>query len=135
MTALPRTIVLDSAGLSQAAARNPSVHALLTMTAQHGGRILVPAVVLAEVLTGQARDAQVWHTVNRLVVEPVDRHIGAEAGPLRERARSRRKKRDLTLDALVAAVARQYAPSIVLTCDDTDFALLCDDADVVVQHV
>ncbi len=131
-----RTVVLDCGGLSQATAKDPAVHTVLTAAARKGTRVLVPAVVLAEVLTGQARDAQVWHTVNRLVVEPVDRDLGGEAGPLRQRARSVRKKtRDLTVDAIVAAVARRYAPSLVLTCDDEDLALLCDGADVVVHHV
>lgn len=131
-----RTVVLDCAGLSQAALSHPATHAVLTAAARKGARVVVPAVVLAEVLTGQARDAQVWHAVNRLVVEPIDRDIGGEAGPLRERALSARKKtRDLTVDAIVAAVARRYAPSIVLTCDDEDLALLCSGADVVVHHV
>ncbi len=131
-----RTVVLDCAGLSQAVAKDSAVHTVMTAAARKGCRVLVPAVVLAEVLTGRARDAQVWHTVNRLVVEPVDREIGGEAGPLRERARSARKKaRDLTVDAIVAAIARRHAPSMVLTCDDNDLALLCDGADIVVHHV
>jgi len=135
VSAAPRTVVLDCDGLSRAAARDPLVQARLKAVAQHGGRVLVPAVILAEVLTGKASDAQVWHTVNRLVVEPVDRQVAGEAGPLRERASLvRRKKKDLTVGSIVAALARQHAPSLVLTCDVEDFTVLCDGADVVVRH-
>jgi predicted nucleic acid-binding protein len=132
---LPRTVILDCDGLSRAVAKDAAVHAVLTAAARRGRRVLVPAVVLAEVLTGRASDAQVWHTVNRLVVAPVDRDTAGEAGPLRERAsRARHKKRDLTVDAIVAALARQHAPSLVLTCDVDDLTMLCDGADVRVVH-
>jgi len=131
----PRTVVLDCDGLSRAAAADPVVQARLTAVVRHGGRVLVPAVILTEVLTGKASDARIWHTVNRLVVTTVDREIAGEAGPLRERASLvRRKKKDLTVDSIVAAVARAHAPSLVLTCDVEDFAVLCDGADVLVRH-
>lgn len=135
MSLPPRTVVLDCDGLFRAAARDPLALAWLANAVSQHQRVLVPAVILAEVLTGKASDAQVWHTVNRLVVVPADRQVAGEAGPLRERATLvRRKKKDLTVDSIVVAVARQHAPSLVLTCDVEDFTVLCDGADVLVRH-
>jgi hypothetical protein len=42
----------------------------------------------------------------------------------------RRKKRDLTVDAIVAATAVELAPSVVITGDASDLALLLDGFDV-----
>lgn len=130
-----RTVVLDSEGLSRAAVKDPDVHAFLTAAKRQGNRVLVPVVVLAEVITGKPSDAQVWHTINRLATEDFTRDVAAEAGALRERAEGvRAKKKDVTVNAIVAAVARQHAPSVVLTCDVEDLELLCDGADVIVRH-
>jgi predicted nucleic acid-binding protein len=130
-----RSIILDSEGLSRAAAHDPGLHVFLTAAARQGHRVIVPAVVLAEVVTGRPADARLWHIVNRLVVDDLTREVAAEAGALRERAQAvRAKKRDLTVDALVAATARRHAPSVVLTADTDDLELLCDGADVRVRH-
>lgn len=135
MTEPSRTVVLDSGGLSGAVTHDPDLHALLTAAVRMGSRVVVPAVVLAETITGRQTDAAVWHTVNRLVVEDLSRDVAGEAGALRERAESvRAKKKDLTVDALVAAAARRHAPSLVVTTDPDDLRLLCDGADVVVLH-
>ena len=94
-------------------------------------RVVVPAVVAAEVITGTTSDAGVYRVVRRLVTEPISFQIAARAGELRERAESvRRKKRDLTVDALVAAVAIAQAPSVVLTADPDDLRLLTEGHDV-----
>lgn len=135
MISPPRTIVLDSEGLSRAASQDPGVHAFLTAAVRLGGRVLVPTVALAEVVTGKSSDARTWHVVNRLVVEDLTRDVAGQAGALRERAETvRAKKKDLTVDAIVAAVARHHAPSLVLTGDVRDLTLLCDGADVAVHH-
>lgn len=58
------------------------------------------------------------------------------AGALRARADSgRRKKRDLTVDAIVAATAAELAPSVVITADKPDLELLVDGYDVKVSAV
>jgi predicted nucleic acid-binding protein len=73
--------------------------------------------------------------INRLNVEEITRDIAAAAGALRQRgASARRKKRDLTVDAVVAAVALKYAPSAVVTSDVDDLSLLCSGADIRVIH-
>ena len=58
------------------------------------------------------------------------------AGALRTRAdRARRKKRDLTVDAVVAATAVELAPSVVLTADKPDLELLVEGFDVKISAV
>jgi predicted nucleic acid-binding protein len=47
----------------------------------------------------------------------------------------RRKKRDLTVDAIVAATAVELAPSVVVTADKSDLELLVDGFDVKVSLV
>jgi predicted nucleic acid-binding protein len=91
-------------------------------------RVVVPAVVLAELITGRPADAAIWHAVGRLVIQDITAPIAAAAGRLRERASAARlKKRDLTVDALVAATAASFAPSVLLTGDPADFALLAPE--------
>lgn len=60
------------------------------------------------------------------------------AGALRARAgRVRRKRRDLTVDAIVAATAVELPRSVVITADkpDLDLELLVDGFDVKVSAV
>jgi len=47
----------------------------------------------------------------------------------------RRKKRDLTVDAIVAATAVELAPSVVLTADLAGLDLLVEGFDVKVSTV
>lgn len=46
-----------------------------------------------------------------------------------------RKKRDPTVDAIVAATAVELAPSVVITGDKTDLGILVDGFDVKVSLV
>jgi len=69
--------------------------------------------------------------MKRLTPEPISLELAARAGELPERAgRARRKKRDLTVDAIVAAVAIARALSVVLTADPDDFGLFVEGHDV-----
>lgn len=54
---------------------------------------------------------------------------------MRAVAGTRRTARDLTVDAVVAAVAIEHWPAVVLTADPTDLALLLRDQDVLVETV
>jgi hypothetical protein len=136
MNPRPRTIVLDSQGLSRTAARDHGMQLFLTAAVRQGSRVVVPTVILAEIITGKPTDAQVWHAVNQLVTHDITREIAAEAGALRERAASIRvKKKDLTVNAVVAAVACAHAPALLLTSDVTDLTTLCAGADVRVHPI
>ncbi|MFT4217051.1 MAG: hypothetical protein QM619_07690 [Micropruina sp.] len=65
-----------------------------------------------------------------------ERLAAARAGVLREHAEPlRRKKRDLTVDAVVAAVAISLQPAVIVTGDPADLRLLTAGTDVKVVHV
>lgn len=99
-------------------------------------RVVVPSLVLAEVMTGKTTDAAVWNVVKRLPLVSIDARIAARAGALRERAESvRRKKRDLTVDAVVASVAVEVAPAVVVTADPKDLEALLVGHDVRVSSI
>ncbi|MCL2423759.1 MAG: type II toxin-antitoxin system VapC family toxin [Micrococcales bacterium] len=128
-----RTAVLDSEALAAVARRDPRVAPVLAFIVEKNQRMVVPAVVLAELMTGRPTDAGVWHAVNRLVVADITARIAADAGARRERATAvRPKKRDLTVDALVVATAAQFAPAVVITADPDDIRLLVGDDDITV---
>lgn len=131
-----RTLVLDSEAVSALARRDQQMLAALTAAQEANLRVLVPAVVLTELMTGRPTDAAVWHVVNRVVVVDVTAGIAAQAGALRERgSRTRSKKRDLTVDAIVAAVATAHAPSLLVTADPSDMSLLTAGANVTTATV
>jgi predicted nucleic acid-binding protein len=115
--------------------KDVGVHAFLTAAVRLGSRVLIPTVVLTEVVTGKPSDAQIWHVVNRLVTEDLTRDVAGHAGAIRQEVEAvRAKKKDLTVDAIVAAVARHHTPSLVLTSDVRDLTLLCSGADITVCH-
>jgi predicted nucleic acid-binding protein len=99
--------------------------------------IHVCALTLVEATDGSARDADVRRVVKALTVEAVTEDIAYAAGRLRARAaRIRRKARDVTVDAVVAATALSLAsPAVVLTSDPKDFLLLLADTGVRVESI
>lgn len=126
-----RVVILDSDGLARAGRHDRIVAHRLAAARDNGQRVILPAVVAAEVITGGPNDAGVYRVMKRLVAEPISLDLAARAGQLRERGgRARRKKRDLTVDAIVAAVAIARAPSVILTADPDDLQLLTEGHDV-----
>jgi predicted nucleic acid-binding protein len=125
-----RTVVLDAEGLAALVRREQRAWEVLhgALTGDH--RVVVPASVLTEVMTGRPSDAGVWHVVNRLPVHSIDTATAAQAGKLREQAAARRKKRDLSMDALVAATAASYLPATIVTSDPDDMRTLTQDLNV-----
>lgn len=99
-------------------------------------RVLIPTIVLAEVATGAPSDAAIWHVLGRIPTVDLPQGVSMRAGALRARADSvRRKRRDLTVDAIVAATAVELAPSVVVTADKADLELLVNGFDVKVSAV
>ena len=87
----------------------------------------VCAATLTETVNGTARDAAVHRVVNsELTCEPVTEAIGYRAGRLRAKAASsRRRPRELTVEALVVATACGLPrPVIILTSGTGDIDLL-----------
>ena len=133
---MPRTLVFDAEALSALARSEKGMAEKLTAALRNDHRVVVPSIVLAEVMNGSAADAAVWNVVKRIPVVNIDTQIAGRAGGLRTKAHAvRRKPRDLTVDAVIASVAIQTVPSVVLTSDPDDLALLVDGHDVVVSEL
>ena len=133
---MARVLILDSEAVSALAQKRKGMAERLAAAQQADHRVLVPAVVLAEVATGAPTDAAIWHVLGRIPTLDLPEGVAMRAGALRARAeRVRRKKRDLTVDAIVAATAVELAPSVVLTADTSDVELLVDGFDVKVSLV
>lgn len=133
---MARALILDAEAVSALAEQREGMAERLAAAQQSDHRVLIPAVVLAEVATGAPTDAAIWHVLSKIPTLDLPQGVAMRAGALRTRAeRVRRKKRDLTVDALVAATAVELAPSVVLTGDTSDFELLVDGYDVRVSAV
>lgn len=114
------TLVLDSEGLSKAAARDERTAAFIKQALNEQGRVVVPAVTLAEVLRGGPRDAPVHQALKQYEVQDITAGLGRTAGELLGAAGS-----DKTVDAVVAAVAAaQPGRVVVLTSDVNDLTAL-----------
>jgi predicted nucleic acid-binding protein len=131
-----RVLILDTEAVSALAENRKGMAERLAAAQQADHRVLIPAVVLAEVATGAPNDASIWHVLGKIPTLDLPQGVAMRAGALRSRAeRARRKKRDLTVDAIVAATAVELAPSVVLTADKSDLELLLDGFDVKVSEV
>ena len=135
--AFTRTLVLDTEALSALSRRtNRTVFSRLQIARQQNTMALFPTVILAELLTGRSSDAAIWQVTHGLTAVNTTVQIAAQAGRLRERAENvRKKKRDLTVDAIVASTAISWAPSLLITGDVDDLSLLTEDSDVKVISV
>ncbi|MDQ1686330.1 MAG: hypothetical protein QOC82_3067 [Frankiaceae bacterium] len=113
-------LVLDSEGLSKAAAGDPRAVAWIARARELNLPIVVNAVSLTETLRGSRRDARVHLLTRNAHVDSVDPKLAAQAGQLLGRT-----KRSDTVDALVAVSAiRLDRPVIVLTSDPDDLTKL-----------
>lgn len=131
-----RVLILDTGAVSALAKKRKGMAERLAAAQQADHRVLIPAVVLAEVATGAPSDASIWHVLGKIPTLDLPQGVAMRAGALRSRAeRVRRKKRDLTVDAIVAATAVELAPSVVITADKSDLELLLDGFDVKVSEV
>ena len=132
-----RSLILDTEAVSVLARRQGRDTVIRLRAALDLDTIVFfPTIVLAEILTGGQADAAVWRIVNKLTPVGLTTQISAHAGSLRERAEKvRRKKRDLTVDAVVAATAIARAPSLLITGDVEDLRLLTDGSDAKVVPV
>lgn len=133
---MARALILDSEAVAALAQRRQGMAERLAAAQEADHRVVIPTVVLAEVATGAPTDAAIWHVLGKIPTVDLPESVAMRAGTLRSRAeRTRRKKRDLTVDAIVAATAVELAPSVVLTADRSDLELLTDGFDVKVSIV
>lgn len=131
------TVVLDTEGLSLLAHGDPRMSLWLAALDRADAELYVSAVSLAEATDGSDRDVRVGRALRGVVVEDVDQAIGFQAGRLRKAAAGgRRKQRDLTVDAVVAATAVSLGERVVvLTLDPDDLSALLDGTSVRVEQV
>jgi predicted nucleic acid-binding protein len=133
----PHSFVLDAEALSALAAGERRMQAWAAVARRTDSTLYASAVTLAEVTDGSARDAGVRRITKALQIEDVTDGIGYAAGRLRSAAASaRRKSRDLTVDAVVAATALELPPPVVvLTSDGGDLRLLLAGTSVKVEEI
>jgi len=130
------TLILDSEAVVASSRPSPADAVTLAAIRRNQQPMVVPAVVLAEVLTGRPADAPVARFVKSTSVCPISQGIATRAGALRERASAaRRKKRDLTVDAIVASTAQEFTPAAIVTGDTVDMALLVTGPGIKVMGV
>lgn len=125
--AASRAVVLGSEAVSALARKQKGMAERLEAALRNDQRVVIPSVVLAEIMTGAASDAAICNVVRRIPVVSSNARTAARAGALREGSEAtRRKKRDLTVDAIVASVAVEIGPAIVVTADLADFTTLLE---------
>ncbi|MGQ0625778.1 MAG: PIN domain-containing protein [Sporichthyaceae bacterium] len=113
-------LVLDSQGLSRAAAGDPYAVAWVARAREQCRPLVINAVTLTETLRGTARDAQIHRIAKNAQVDVVDRSFAAEAGALLGRT-----NRSEGANALVATSAIRLAqPVHILTSDPGDLEAL-----------
>jgi len=124
---LPDAVLLDSEGLSAAAAGSERVRAELILAERLGASVHVSAVTLAETLRGGPRDARVHSLLKSVVQRPVTPELGRAAGELLGRT-----GRADTVDAIVAATASGLGQRVrILTSDPRDLRALTAEMDAV----
>lgn len=116
------TLVLDSEGLSKTAAGDERAAAYVKKALLEQGRVVVPAIVIAEVLRGGARDAKVHRALKQTNIVDITGGVARAAGEILGDVGS-----DKTVDAVVAIVAAdQGGRVVVLTSDPDDLRLLTE---------
>lgn len=118
------TLVLDSGGISALAGQRAR---LLELRSRGLWPPLVPAVVLAEALTGDHRkDFHANRLLRTCLVRDVDEHHAREAARLR--TATGRASTISAVDAVVVAFAGSRPEPLVLTSDPADLTALADHA-------
>jgi predicted nucleic acid-binding protein len=133
----PHAFLLDAEALSALAADDRRMQAWATVARRTDSMLHASTVTLAEVTDGGSRDVAVRRIVKAIRLAAVTDDIGFRAGRLRAAAASgRRKPRDLTVDAVVAATALSLpAPVVVLTSDPEELGMLLAGTTVRIERV
>lgn len=132
MIVRPHAIVLDAEAMSALANLDRRMQAWATAARRTNSTLHASTLTVAEVTDGTARDVRVRRAARSVRLEPVSESIAYRAGELRARAAAgRRKARDLTVDAVVAATALTLpAPVVVITGDPAGLGRLLHGTDV-----
>lgn len=124
------SVVLDSEGL-WTVARNDSddVRAVLAASRDAGVPVLVPAVVLAETLFGDERDARANQVLKRLQVVQTTEAVARFAAKLKNLANMQGV--GATVDAVVVATSAAAEGGVIITSDTDDIGKLANVASTV----
>jgi len=135
--AKPHSLLLDSDALSALAAGGQRMQAWATVARRTDSVFYASTLTLAEVTDGSPRDANVRRVVKAIRIAEVTQDVGYLAGSLRAHAgAARRKVRDLTVDAVVAATALTLpGPTVVITSDPSDLRLLLDGTAIGIEAI
>jgi predicted nucleic acid-binding protein len=133
----PYSILLDSEALSALAGDDRRMQPWAAFARRTDSTLHASTITLAEVTDGTPRDANVRRIAKAVRLQDVTAEIGYRAGALRAAASSsRRKLRDLTVDAVVAATALTLlGPVVVLTSDESDLSRLLQASHVRVEPI
>lgn len=128
-------VVLD-AGVLDRATVDRRFRVVLRQLVDDGWDPIVPAVVLAEAITGGPTDAPVNQTLGRLGTDVTDEATARRAGHLRAvAARDGGRRLPRGIDAIVAAHAVEAGRGVVFTTDPRDLRrLLADHPSVLVER-
>lgn len=128
-------VVLDT-GAVERLASSQDARAALSGTVRRGWSFAIPAVVLAECLTGTHRDAMANRFIKQLGTIPTTESIARTAASLRHGVeRTGRPRLPSGIDAIVAAHAIHLEAQAVLTSDIGDLRrLLADRPDIGVER-
>ncbi|HEU5003872.1 MAG TPA: twitching motility protein PilT [Actinomycetota bacterium] len=120
-------VVLDSGVIDQAVS-NKEFRALLDNLMRGGWTPIIPAVVLAEAITGRPSDAPTNQVIGRLGTTSTDEPLARHAGALRyAAARDSGRRPPSGIDAIVAAHAADAGAGVVFTTDPGDLRRLLAD--------
>jgi predicted nucleic acid-binding protein len=125
-------VVLDSGAVTKVAFAELLACAIVEDLSGRGWTVCIPAVTLAEVITGRAKtDVAVERLVKR-VANTVDcgERLAKAAGVLRAKATRPKTTPPSAIDAIVASVGAASQPSVVLTTDPDDMNALLLSADL-----
>ena len=138
MSSLAFSVLLDSHALSELAADAAGMRTWAALVKRTRSEMYVSTVTIAEATDGSPRDVKVRRAL-KSVNAPIapSEPIAFDAGRLRAAAAgARRKSRDLTVDAIVAATALTLRPPVVvLTSDKPDLDLLLAGTGVEVRSL
>jgi len=132
-------IVLDAEAVSLLASADRAMYSWAQLAHDTDAVLRTSSLTLTETTDGTPRAARVHNALRIFAVRTIEvtDDIAVTAGRLRaQAAKTRRKARDLTVDAVVAATALALpAPVLVLTADPGDLSLLLDGTDVAVRAI
>lgn len=118
----PQRLILDSGAIVALARDDDRARAVLASAWEAGVQVSIPAVVLAETVRGNDRDASANRVIKAVdAVVEADAAVGRRAGGLLGSAGS-----DDTIDALVVASALAVGGGVLLTSDPDDLRRLAE---------